>query len=83
MIASLTAWTVGVIPVGGVLSVLFGIMWKLFDMAIGGIQAFIFALLTVLYFGMAGAHGEPEDIGHETETDIETDQQEAQPELAA
>lgn len=83
LIASLTAWTVGVIPVGGVLSVLFGIMWKLFDMAIGGIQAFIFALLTVLYFGMAGAHGEPEDIGHETETDIETDQQEAQPELAA
>ena len=31
------------------------IIWKLFDMFIGGIQAFIFALLTVLYFGMAGA----------------------------
>ncbi len=31
------------------------LIWKLFDMAIGGIQAFIFALLTVLYFGMAGA----------------------------
>ncbi len=30
-----------------------------FDMAIGGIQAFIFALLTVLYFAMAGAgHGD-------------------------
>ena len=28
-------------------------LWKLFDMAIGAIQAFIFALLTVLYFGMA------------------------------
>ena len=32
------------------------VIWKLFDMFIGGIQAFIFALLTVLYFGMAGAH---------------------------
>ena len=31
------------------------IAWKLFDMAIGGLQAFIFALLTVLYFAMAGA----------------------------
>ncbi len=31
------------------------LVWKLFDMFIGGIQAFIFALLTVLYFGMAGA----------------------------
>ena len=30
------------------------LLWKLFDMAIGGIQAFIFALLTVLYFAMAG-----------------------------
>jgi F-type H+-transporting ATPase subunit a len=37
------------------------LLWKLFDMAIGGIQAFIFALLTILYFGMAGAgHGEDE-----------------------
>ena len=42
------------------------LIWKLFDMFIGGIQAFIFALLTVLYFGMAGAgHGEHED--HEAE----------------
>ncbi|MEP7088753.1 MAG: F0F1 ATP synthase subunit A [Nocardioidaceae bacterium] len=40
------------------------LIWKLFDMFIGGIQAFIFALLTVLYFGMAGAgHGDD----HETE----------------
>jgi F-type H+-transporting ATPase subunit a len=56
LIASLTAWSVGVIPVGGVLSVFFAILWKLFDMAIGLIQAFIFALLTVLYFGMASGH---------------------------
>jgi F-type H+-transporting ATPase subunit a len=58
LIASLTAWSVGVVPVGGVLSVFFSIVWKLFDMAIGLIQAFIFALLTVLYFGMASGHGE-------------------------
>ena len=34
-------------------------IWKLFDtMFLGGLQAFIFALLTVLYFGMAGGdHG--------------------------
>jgi F-type H+-transporting ATPase subunit a len=49
------------------------LLWKLFDMAIGGIQAFIFALLTILYFGMAGAgHGEhdedhAEDTGREHE----------------
>ncbi len=33
-------------------------IWKLFGMAIGGLQAFIFALLTILYFGIAGqGHG--------------------------
>jgi F-type H+-transporting ATPase subunit a len=37
------------------------ILWKAFDMIIGVIQAFIFALLTVLYFAMAGAqHSEHE-----------------------
>ena len=71
LIGSLTAWTIGnIVPVGGVLSVLFFIMWKLFDMAIGAIQAFIFALLTVLYFGMAGAHGDTE---HEIEENIAAD----------
>lgn len=34
------------------------VVWKLFGMAIGGIQAFIFALLTILYFGFAASgHG--------------------------
>ncbi|RLV51030.1 ATP synthase F0 subunit A [Nocardioides mangrovicus] len=37
------------------------LLWKAFDMAIGGIQAFIFALLTVLYFSMAAGHGEEHD----------------------
>jgi F-type H+-transporting ATPase subunit a len=37
------------------------VVWKLFDMFIGAIQAFIFALLTILYFGSVrpaeeGAH---------------------------
>jgi F-type H+-transporting ATPase subunit a len=37
-------------------------VWKAFDMFIGAIQAFIFALLTVLYFAMAGqGHGEEHD----------------------
>jgi F-type H+-transporting ATPase subunit a len=52
------------------------VVWKLFDMFIGAIQAFIFALLTVLYFGAAGAHDEShdedEEAGHgasETGTD--------------
>jgi F-type H+-transporting ATPase subunit a len=57
------------------------IIWKLFDMAIGGIQAFIFALLVVLYFGMAGAgHGDEHDEHDEHEAEP---QKEAQPEPAA
>ncbi|HSV67717.1 MAG TPA: F0F1 ATP synthase subunit A [Mycobacteriales bacterium] len=32
--------------------------WKLFDMFIGLIQAFIFALLTILYFSFATAHAD-------------------------
>ena len=49
------------------------IAWKMFDMVIGGLQAFIFALLTVLYFAMAGAgHDDHEshdehDVEHEEE----------------
>jgi F-type H+-transporting ATPase subunit a len=47
------------------------IIWKLFDMAIGGIQAFIFALLVVLYFGMAGAgHGDEHEDEHEKEPEL-------------
>jgi F-type H+-transporting ATPase subunit a len=38
-------------------------VWKLFDLFIGLIQAFIFALLTILYFGMAGET--PGDESHE------------------
>jgi F-type H+-transporting ATPase subunit a len=61
------------------------ILWKSFDMFIGGLQAFIFALLTVIYFAMAGAgHGEHEDEAHDSAEDEPTEQQDpAQPELAA
>jgi F-type H+-transporting ATPase subunit a len=46
------------------------LLWKGFDMFIGAIQAFIFALLTVLYFAMAGAgHDEHEDEHAEHESD--------------
>ncbi len=63
----------GNIFAGGIMIALIGLMpvyvfwapevlWKLFGMFIGAIQAFIFALLTILYFGMAGAgHDEHED----------------------
>ena len=36
------------------------IIWKPFDMGIGVIQAFIFMLLTILYFGMAMSHHDEE-----------------------
>ncbi len=41
------------------------LLWKLFGMAIGVIQAFIFALLTILYFSFA-VGGEGHDDEHET-----------------
>jgi F-type H+-transporting ATPase subunit a len=51
------------------------ILWKMFEMVIGGLQAFIFALLTVLYFAMAsGGHDDHEE---------HADEKEKTPELAA
>jgi F-type H+-transporting ATPase subunit a len=57
---------------GGILVTLIGLfplwllwgpnaVWKLFDMFVGLIQAFIFALLTILYFGMAGERHEDDE----------------------
>ena len=52
-------------------------LWTLFDMVIGIIQAFIFALLTILYFGMAAqGHGGHDDAGHD---DAEHDEHEPEP----
>jgi len=68
----------GNIFAGGIMIALIGLMpvyvlwapevlWKLFGMFIGAIQAFIFALLTILYFGMAGAkHDEHEEPAEKT-----------------
>jgi F-type H+-transporting ATPase subunit a len=55
LLAALVIWKLGPLPIGGLLSVPFTVVWKLFDMAIGAIQAFIFALLTILYFDTAMA----------------------------
>lgn len=42
----------------------FEIIWKPFDLFIGLIQAFIFMLLTIMYFGMAMSHDAEHDIEH-------------------
>ncbi len=55
LLAYLVQWKLSGVPLGGLLSVPATLTWKLFDMAIGGIQAYIFALLTIMYFGMAMA----------------------------
>jgi F-type H+-transporting ATPase subunit a len=69
LIAGMASLVPGNIPVGPVLTVVFNVIWKLFDtIFLGGLQAFIFALLTVLYFGMAGAHGEHGDDQHAEDT---------------
>ena len=59
------------------------ILWKLFDMFIGGVQAFIFALLTILYFGMAGAgHDEEHEDEHRAEDEHDPSGQDADEESA-
>jgi len=42
------------------------IIWKPFDLGIGAIQAYIFMLLAVLYFGMATSHDDVQDALLET-----------------
>jgi F-type H+-transporting ATPase subunit a len=81
LIAGLVSLVPANIPVGPALAVVLNVVWKLFDtMFLGGLQAFIFALLTVLYFGMAGGdHGDHEEHDeHETAVD----QKSAEPEPA-
>jgi F-type H+-transporting ATPase subunit a len=56
LIAALGAWKLSVVPIGDILTFVFAVIWKLFDVfLIGPIQAFIFALLTILYFDTAMA----------------------------
>ena len=88
LIGSLVALAPGHIPVGGFFAVILSVVWKLFDTVfLGGLQAFIFALLTVLYFGMAGAaaHDHDAEESHTDDPDDPShrDDQNATPELAA
>ena len=56
------------------------ILWQLFDMFIGLIQAFIFALLTILYFGMAASgHGGDDHAQHDEHDAEESEERELQP----
>ena len=55
LLAALVIWKIGAAPPRGIVVVPFTVVWKLFDMAIGAIQAFIFALLTIVYFETAMA----------------------------
>jgi F-type H+-transporting ATPase subunit a len=61
LIAFLGVWKIGAVPLGNVLVLIVNPVWKLFDLAIGGIQAFIFALLTILYFDVAMSSGHDDD----------------------
>lgn len=87
IIGLLVAVHPGHIPVGGFFTVVLNVVWKLFDMFIGAIQAFIFALLTVIYFAMAGTghgSGDHEDHGeHDTEATSAAESTSASPQLAA
>jgi F-type H+-transporting ATPase subunit a len=66
LIAYLGVWKIGAIPVGNVLVLVLNPAWKLFDLGIGAIQAFIFALLTILYFDVAMQtdHGDEKEQTH-------------------
>jgi F-type H+-transporting ATPase subunit a len=66
LIAYLGVWKLGAIPIGNVLVVPMNVIWKTFDLAIGGIQAFIFALLTILYFDRAM------QTGHDGKDEVDT-----------
>lgn len=73
LIAALGVWKISSIPVGDVAVLILNPVWKLFDVfLIGPIQAFIFALLTILYFDTAMSsadegHGVPEVQGAHTD----------------
>jgi F-type H+-transporting ATPase subunit a len=88
LIAGMVSLAPGNIPIGSVLTVVFNIIWKLFDtLFLGGLQAFIFALLTVLYFGMAGAghddHDEQQDKNEQQDKkEADADRAPAEPEPA-
>ncbi len=74
LISGMVGLTLGPLPIGSFLTIVFNVIWKLFDtMFLGGLQAFIFALLTVLYFGMAGA-GDHDDEHHDEHDESRTEE---------
>ncbi|WP_051277276.1 F0F1 ATP synthase subunit A [Marmoricola sp. URHB0036] len=83
LIAGLVSLAPSNIPVGPALAIILNVIWKLFDtMFLGGLQAFIFALLTVLYFGMAGGdHGDHDEQDEHVQHD-QAEQKSAEPEPA-
>jgi F-type H+-transporting ATPase subunit a len=83
LIAGLVSLAPSNIPVGPVLAIILNVIWKLFDtMFLGGLQAFIFALLTDLYFGMAGGdHGDHDEQDEHVQHD-QAEQKSAEPEPA-
>ncbi len=73
LIAALGAWKLGSLPVGNVVVLVLNPVWKVFDLVIGAIQAFIFALLTILYFdvAMANDHGpDAEQLVHDSDESL-------------
>ena len=79
LIAALGAWKLGAIPIGNILVLPMNVIWKLFDgLLIGTIQAFIFTLLTILYFDVAMTtdHGDHKDeLLHEVPAEAHVEQQ--------
>jgi len=57
LIAALGVWSISHVPIGDVATLILNPVWKVFDLFIGAIQAFIFALLTILYFDTAMSDG--------------------------
>ena len=63
LIAALGTVAVAHVPIGDFFTFLLDIIWKIFDLLIGAIQAFIFALLTILYFDAATSVSHGDDHG--------------------
>jgi F-type H+-transporting ATPase subunit a len=61
LIAYLGVWKIGAVPIGNILVLPVNVVWKYFDFFIGAIQAFIFALLTILYYDVAMQTGHDGD----------------------
>jgi F-type H+-transporting ATPase subunit a len=77
LIAALGAWKLGAIPIGNILVLPLNVVWKIFDMFIGAIQAFIFTLLTILYFDVAMTvdHGDgADDLIHDVPVELPQEQ---------